>query len=151
MAWITIAALLILGVLGASSIILAKKPDAKEAIEKLSKIGGWVGVVAAIWGVWIVIQSLLNLGWLGAGIYFLVMWASYLATGLVLLILGFIFGYGMITTYLSAEARAKGEQMRAKLVGFQSKLGIVSIILAIWWVVFILILTPMWLVAAVTS
>ncbi|HOX44948.1 MAG TPA: hypothetical protein PK668_15215 [Myxococcota bacterium] len=151
MAWITIAALLVLGVLGASSIILAKKPDAKELIEKLSKYGGWVGVVAAIWGVWIVIQSLLNLGWLGAGLYFLVLWASYLATGLVLLFLGFIFGYGMITTYLSAEARAKGEQVRAKLVGFQAKLGIVSIILAVWWLVFSFILAPMWLAAAISA
>ncbi len=145
MSWITIAILLVLGVLGASSIILAKKPDAKEAIEKLSKIGGWVGVGAAIWGVWIVIQSLLNMGWLGAGLYFLVLWVSGLATGLVMVALGFIFGYGMVTTYLSAEARAKGEQMRLKLVGFQAKLGILSLILAIWWVVFVLILTPMWL------
>jgi hypothetical protein len=148
MAWVTIAVLLVLGVLGASSIILAKKPDAKEAIEKLSKYGGWVGVVAAIWGVWIVLQSLLNLGWLGAGMYFLVMWASSLATGLVLAGLGFIFGYGMVTTYLSAEARAKGEKMRMKLAGYQAKLGLLSIALAIWWVVFVVILTPMWIASA---
>jgi len=39
----------------------------------------------------------------------------------------------MVTAYLSEEAKAKGEQLRKKLIGFQIPLGYVSLALAVWW------------------
>jgi hypothetical protein len=143
MYWVDLFVLFALGVLGASGIILKKKPNAKELIEKLSKYGGWIGVLGAVWGIWTLISALLNLGMLGMGLYALLIWITILATGVCLTGLGIIFGYGMITTYLSAEARAKGEKIRAKLTGYQSGLGILAIIMSIWWVLLILVFVHM--------
>ena len=56
--------LAVLGILGASSLIIAKKPDAKELIAKLTPFQGWIGAVSAIGGVWIIISSVLNIGWM---------------------------------------------------------------------------------------
>ena len=56
--------LAVLGVLGASSLIIAKRPDAKEAIAKLAPYQGWIGAVSAVWGVWGIISSVLTIGWL---------------------------------------------------------------------------------------
>ncbi|HUU03615.1 MAG TPA: hypothetical protein VM425_19420 [Myxococcota bacterium] len=128
--WLSLLFLLALGVLGASSVIVKKKPEARELIEKLAKISGWVGVISALYGIWGVINVLRFVGMLR---FLALMWLTMLVTSLVFIGLGFIFGYGMVTAYLSEEAKAKGEQLRKKLVGFQIPLGYVSLVLAVWW------------------
>ena len=44
--------LAVLGILGASNLIIARKPDAKELIAKLAPYQGWIGAVSALWGAW---------------------------------------------------------------------------------------------------
>ena len=56
--------LVVLGILGASSLIISKRPDAKEAIGKLAPYQGWIGAVSALWGAWGIISSVLSIGWL---------------------------------------------------------------------------------------
>lgn len=128
--WLSLLFLLALGVLGASSVIVKKKPEAKELIEKLAKISGWVGVVSALYGIWGLINVLRYISMLR---FLALMWFTMLASSLVFIGLGFIFGYGMVTSYLSEEAKAKGEELRKKLVSYQIPLGYVSMGLAVWW------------------
>jgi len=143
MGWINTIVLLILGVLGAAGIIVKKKPDAKELLEKLSKISGYVGVLGALWGIWIIISSILNLGWIGLGLVWLIWWITFLANGVAMAALGIIFGFGLISNYLGEEAKAKGEEIRKKLVGYQATLGIFSICVAIWNILFQLVIWNM--------
>ena len=123
--------LIVLGILAVPSLILSKKPDAKELLDKITPYQGWIGVVFAFWGVWGIISSILNLGWLSiVPIY----WIIYLLVALVEFSLGFIMGYGLIAKYAlskNADAAAKGEQLLAKLAPLQGKLGIVAIVLGI--------------------
>ncbi len=42
---ITVVILLAGGLLGAANLIVAKKPNAKELIDKLTPYQGWIGVV----------------------------------------------------------------------------------------------------------
>ena len=42
--------LAVLGVLGASNLIIARKPDAKEMIAKLAPYQGWIGAISALCG-----------------------------------------------------------------------------------------------------
>ena len=44
--------LIVLGMLGASSLVIAKRPDAKHVIAKLAPYQGWIGAVSALWGAW---------------------------------------------------------------------------------------------------
>ena len=37
------------GVLGASNLIIAKKPDAKELIAKVAPYQGWIGAMGPVW------------------------------------------------------------------------------------------------------
>lgn len=127
--WVNVIVLFVLGVLGAASLIVKKKPEAKDLIDSLAKISGYIGAVAALWGVWGVIQLLLHL-------HISFYWLMGLVTCLVMIFLGFIFGWGLTTAYLSDEAKAKGEELRKKLVPFQLILGLVAMGLAIFWVVF---------------
>ena len=123
--------LIVLGILAVPSLILSKKPDAKELLDKVAPYQGWIGVVFAFWGVWGIISSILNLGWLTS---FPIYWIIFLLVALVEFGLGFIMGYGLIAKYAlskNADAAAKGEQLLVKLAPLQGKLGIVAIILGV--------------------
>ena len=125
--------LALLGVLGASSLIIAKKPDAKELIGKLAPYQGWIGAVSALWGVWYVISAVLNLGWLA---HWPIYWVTYLADGVLQALLGILLGVGVMKTFVKdAAAQAKMDETVAKLAPYQGTLGIIAIILGIWMVV----------------
>jgi hypothetical protein len=126
--------LVVLGVLGASSIIIARKPDAKEVIAKLAPYQGWIGVVSAFWGLWGVIQSLLNLGtWLK---WAPVLWVTWLADSVLLLSLGFILGVGTMKTFIKdPKANEKMDHTLQKLLPYQGKLGVVAIGVGVWMVI----------------
>lgn len=125
--------LAVLGILGASNLIIAKKPDAKELIAKLAPYQGWIGAVSAFWGVWGIIQSVLNLGWLTvAPIY----WATFLASALVQAALGLLLGIGVLKTFVKQpQAVAKMDMLVTRLAPKQGVLGLISIGVGVWMVV----------------
>ena len=136
--WVNLIMLFILGVLGASSVIVKKKPEAKDLIDKLAKISGYVGIVAILWGIWDLIWLLRFIRLLG---HFPLTWITMLAVTIVFLGLGFIFGYGMAAAYMSEDAKAKAEGIRQKLLKFQIPLGWLSLALVVWlcllnWVIY---------------
>lgn len=125
--------LALLGVLGASSLIIAKKPDAKELIAKLAPYQGWIGAASALGGVWIIISSVLNLGWMTT---FPIWWFSYLATGLLQASLGLLLGVGVLKQFAKSEAaNQKMDQMIAKLAPYQGTLGLIAIGMGVWLVI----------------
>ena len=136
--WVNLIMLFILGVLGASSVIVKKRPEAKDLIDKLAKISGYVGIVAVLWGIWDLIWLLRFIRLLG---HFPLTWITMLAVTVVFLGLGFIFGYGMAAAYMSEDAKAKAEGIRQKLLKFQIPLGWLSLALVVWlcllnWVIY---------------
>ena len=125
--------LAVLGVLGASSIIIAKKPDAKEMIAKLAPYQGWIGAVSALWGVWGVISAVLTLGWLA---HWPIYWVTALADSVLQFALGLILGVGVLKTFIkNPQANEKMDQTLAKLLPYQGNLGLLAIGLGIWMVI----------------
>ncbi len=125
--------LAVLGCLAVPSLILAKRPDAKEVLGKIAPYQGWMGAVSAIWGIWGIISSVLNLGWLTT---WPIWWISNLASSVLLGALGLILGIGTLKTFIKdPTAQAKMDQTLAKLAPHQGRLGIAGIALGIWTVV----------------
>ena len=122
--------LAVLGVLGASSLIIARKPDAKELIAKISPYQGWIGAISALWGAWWVINALLNLALLAVAP---ISWIIWLATGAVMLLLGFLLGIGILKTFVKdPKANEKADELLAKLSPYQGTLGLIAIGLGLW-------------------
>ena len=117
------------GLLGAANLIVAKKPNAKELIDKLTPYQGWIGVVLVVWGVIDAIRVVRFLGAMSSG------WMVIaILTALTELGLGFLLGYGLISKYVlskSPQALEKGQLLRAKLAVYQGPLGLTAIVLAI--------------------
>jgi hypothetical protein len=123
--WLTV-----LGILGASNLIIARKPDAKELIAKLAPYQGWIGAVSALWGVWGIISAVLNLGLLS---YWPIMWITFLATAVVQFALGLLLGVGVLKTFIKQpQAVEKMDQMITRMAPKQGVLGIICIGVGIW-------------------
>ena len=127
---VTFAALLVLGVVCASNLIIARKPDAKELIGKIAPYQGWIGAISALWGVWWLINWILNMGvmmtWPILGI-------TWLANSILLLGLGLLCGVGVLKTFIKAPAATEKLDLTvAKLAPYQAVLGLVGIGVAIW-------------------
>jgi hypothetical protein len=127
---ITTLILLCGGLLGAANLIIAKKPNAKELIDKLLPYQGAIGVVMFLCGLWQLIHLLRSFGLLS---YIPGWWLLFLVTTITQLGLGFLLGYGLISRYVlskSPQAMEKGERLRAKLASYQGPLGVTAIVLA---------------------
>ncbi|MCL5244679.1 hypothetical protein M4I21_02585 [Cellulophaga sp. 20_2_10] len=124
--------LILLGILAAPSLLLSKKPNAQELLDKITPYQGWIGLGFCVWGVISIVQAIFRIGWLTT---YPIYWITYIAVAVVTAALGFILGYGMINKHLlskNEEAKAKGEALLAKLRPLQGKLGLAAIILGIW-------------------
>lgn len=131
MGYIWSLALIVCGVLAASTLIISKKPNAKELIDKLVPVQGWIGAVVCVIGIWAVIRMLLNIQLLSI---IPIHWIIFLAMGVTMALLGFLLGFGLIRQYTlqgNPEAAAKAEALRAKLTSIQVPLGLAGIALGI--------------------
>ena len=110
------------GIIAASSLIVAKKPNAQELIDKLTPYQGWIGIILLIWSIQGLLGSLRHFSIIG------------IATSGVMFVVGFLLGYGLISKYLlekNDEAKAKGQALRMKLAKYQVPAGIILIVLGV--------------------
>ena len=117
--------LLILGsILALSSLIVAKKPDAKQLIDKLTPYQASLGAILLALGVWYLIS---NLSFLthptSLGLLFGVAAWGMIAT---MILLGIMFGMPMVAK-MSASGAAKGEEIAKKLAPFQTLIGLAGL------------------------
>ena len=125
--------LALLGVLGASSLIIARRPDAAEMIGKMAPYQGWMGAGSAIWGLWGVISAVLNIAVLTS---YPIWWMTWIACSAVQAALGFLLGVGVLKTFIKdPTASAKMDETIKKLSPFQGTLGLAAIGLGIWTVI----------------
>ncbi len=125
--------LLVLGVLGAASLIISRRPDASEAIAKLTPYQGWIGAASAIWGIINIIRALVHINILSV---IPIWWVTWMATAIVLTGLGILLGVGVFKSFIKdATANAKMDQTVAALAPYQTKLGLASIGLGVWAIV----------------
>ena len=127
--------LILLSLIAVPSLILSKKPNAKELLEKVEPYQGWIGLVFCFWGVWGIVTAILNIGWLTS---FPIWWITLLAGNIVSATLGFMLGFGLINKFFLSKneaAKAKTEELRAKIAPKQGKLGILGLVVGTWMIV----------------
>ncbi|MBW2276982.1 MAG: hypothetical protein JRF63_05780 [Deltaproteobacteria bacterium] len=132
--------MIVAGILAAAGLIVSKKPEAKDLIDKLTPYQGWIGIVLFFWGIFDIINAIGVLAWAGF-VFFLI----YLIVAILELLLGFLLGFGLITKFALSkndEAKAKGQMIRGKLAPFQGILGFLAIAMAIVFIVLGFMFTP---------
>lgn len=127
--------LILLSIIAVPSLILAKKPNAQELLDKIAPYQGWIGLIFCLLGVWGIISAFLSMGLLTSAP---IWWITLLAGSLVQAILGFMLGFSLINELLlskNEKAKAKASEMREKLAPKQGKLGVFGIIVGAWMIV----------------
>jgi hypothetical protein len=125
----------LLGILAVPNLIIAKRPDAKQLIDRIAPFQGWIGVFALAWGIWRIIALILYLGtvieWLTMkqGIIWMLFGVSYIAYTLVLTVLGFLLGFGTMKSFIkNPQAIARMDQTLARLGPKQGTFGVIALI-----------------------
>ena len=124
--------LVLLSIIAVPSLILSKKQNAKELLEKIEPYQGWIGIVFCFWGFWGVVTAILNLGWLTIAP---IWWITFLVGNIVSAVLGFMLGSGLINKLVVSKneaAQFKANELRVKIAPKQGRLGIIGIIIGIW-------------------
>lgn len=124
--------LILLSIIAVPSLILSRKPNAKELLEKVAPYQGWIGIIFCFWGIWGILQAVLNIGWLSSAP---IWWITLLAGSVAEAGLGFLLGYPLISKFFlsnNAAAREKAEGIRAKVAPRQGQLGILGIVVGTW-------------------
>ncbi|QFZ54144.1 hypothetical protein FEZ18_04650 [Oceanihabitans sp. IOP_32] len=124
--------LILLSIIAVPSLILSKKPNAQELLDKIAPYQGWIGLVFCFLGIWGIISAFLNMGWITTAP---IWWITLLAGSFVQATLGFMLGFGLINDLILSKnetAKEKAVEMRAKLAPKQGKLGILGLIVGAW-------------------
>jgi glucan phosphoethanolaminetransferase (alkaline phosphatase superfamily) len=113
--------LLLLGVLGASTLV-ARREEGRKALAALEPYQGWIGVASVAWGAWHLVLLVLSFRfhpWL----------TSFVVAGLFIC-LGLLLGVGIIQSFLKDPAgRDNFEKMVQKLTPYRQTLGVVAMVL----------------------
>jgi len=115
------------GILAASALIIARKPNAKHLIDKLTPYQGWIGIVMFFWGIWGLFSALRAVALIKLAP---VLYTIWVVCGVADLVVGFLLGFGLITKYTlsgSPTAVARGQAVRAKLAKYQGAFGLLAI------------------------
>jgi hypothetical protein len=122
--WLVCILMVAGGVLGVSGLIVAKKPDAKQLIDKLVPFQAFIGVALLAFGLWFLIRvgpltpfRLISILPMFAVFAIAATWGSIL--------LGFLFGMPQIAKWIPGESSAENKAMELskKLAPFQLILG----------------------------
>ena len=126
--WITIIFMILTGVLACAGMIAARQPNAAAAINKLVPFQGIIGILALIWGVWSLIEFFTS-GLLEAFSVVPVLILLSLAAAILMILLGFLFGWTLIARVSGGGGGAAAAQQ--KIAGVQGPLGVLTIIVAL--------------------
>jgi hypothetical protein len=118
--------LVLLGILGASQFLIARRPDTQAWIARITPYEDWIGAAAAAWGVLQVATAVFHLG------YGLAHLAVHLATGLVAAGLGLVLGLGVLRTFLhDARWLTRLDHAADALAPYRAPLGAAALALAV--------------------
>jgi hypothetical protein len=121
---ITTLVLLAGGLIGASTIIIAKRPDAKDVIDTLVPFQGIIGVVLLLWGLKGAFDVIRTLNYIHFAPFW---WLVFVATVVTEICLGFLLAYGLIAKFAGGQAAEKAGHAHAKLTTYQGPLGLTAI------------------------
>ncbi len=127
--------LVLLSIIAVPSLVLARKPNAKELLEKIEPYQGYIGLIFCLWGVWGIITAVLNLGWLFTAP---IWWVTLLAGSLVEALLGFMLGFVLISKlFMDKKPKAKDKlaALRERIAPKQGKLGILGVFVGAWMII----------------
>lgn len=115
------------GILAASTMIIAKRPDAQQAINKLVPFQGAIGIALLVIGVLALLRSINIIKAMSA---YPIFGATTITVVGASLLLGILFGMPLIVRLIPGDSPAeqKAAQLASSISGFQVMIGLAGIV-----------------------
>lgn len=129
---------ILLGILAARPAPLMGNAAVADFMRKIEEYQGWLGVVALAVGLVAAVLLLIGIGGIFSGyVTVIIFYLLALANTAIVLALGVLFGWPMVAKHMAAgDAQQKGEEIRAKLEGYQVMIGYAGIGLGLLGIIF---------------
>ena len=131
MYFVFIITLLLVGLLAASAFVENKIPQSKVAFEVINPFSNWIGLVSMVLGLFWLLRTITYLGTM-------LKWAPvntliYIASLLLLLVLGFILAQSLLKQFSGKNEKIDGfvNKVVSKFKPMQEKLGLAAIATAL--------------------
>lgn len=124
--------LIFISILVAPSLIVSREPNAQKYIDKLGPYQAWIGVIAVVWGLWEVLQTLIDINIIDEH---LIWWLTRLAGTALIALNGFLLGYVKINKHFlsrTPEAKEKADSLMLKLKPASKLMAIIGIFGGLW-------------------
>jgi hypothetical protein len=128
--------LILIGILASPNILLNKKPNAKELLDKILPYQGILGSIYFFWGAWNIVKAIFNIEYIGS---WSTWWLTWFGASLIQTLLGFLLGYEVINKYILSKndkLDQKGYEILQKLRPLENKLALIAIGLGIWIIIY---------------
>jgi hypothetical protein len=132
--WLMAFGLIAGGLIAAASLIVSKKPNAKELLDKLAVHQGYIGVALLGMGAWTLLRILTHLKLYTffmkiAPTGYKVLFSLLFLSAPIAIVLGILLGAGLFTRFTSNEAaKEQATALRDKLAKFQAPIGVVALL-----------------------
>ncbi len=127
---VTVALLLLLGILGIAGWLKARRPEAAKHLQPIEQFEGWIGGAGLVWGILILLRWLSSLGAMGYAAGAMVV---TLLTALVVIALSLILAMPLLLSIFgSGDFMAKVSQLSDRMVPYKLGLGFGCLVLALY-------------------
>jgi hypothetical protein len=134
MHWLIPIGLILAGIIALSALIISKLPQAKELIDKLAGVQGFIGVGLLVIGLIEAIKVVSNLDKINNAPKTLVILTIY--GGVVCaVLLGFLLGMPLIAKWIPGDSPAeqKALDMQKKIMPYQTLIAVLGLVSAVLW------------------
>ena len=127
---VTIALLILLGILGIAGWLKARRPESAAHLQPIEQFEGWIGGAGLVWGILMLLRWISSIGAIyGAGGAMVVS----LLTALIVLALSLILALPLLQSIFgSGDVMAKVARLTEKLVPYKLGLGFGCLVLALY-------------------
>ena len=127
---VTIALLILLGILGIAGWLKARRPESAKHLQPIEQFEGWIGGAGLVWGILILLRWISSLGAMGYAAGPMVV---TLLTALVVIALSLILSLPLLQSIFgSGDFMAKVSRLTDKLLSYKLGLGFGCLVLALY-------------------
>jgi hypothetical protein len=127
---VTLALLILLGILGIAGWLKAKRPESARHLQAIEQFEGWIGGAGLVWGILILLRWISALGAIGYAVGPMIV---TLLTALVVIALSLILALPLLQSIFgSGGAMTKVTALAGRLAPYKLGLGFGCLVLALY-------------------
>jgi hypothetical protein len=124
--------LIFVSILSSPAFLVSRRPEMQKYIDKIGPAQGWIGVIAVIYGLWQVLQTIFDINIIDEHTLW---WFSRLIGTSLITINGFLLGYVKLNKHIfsrTPETKIKADNLMLRLKPLERFLAVLGTFWGLW-------------------